>query len=996
MAKARRRGQTIFLKTLLPLLLVMVLAVVTIYASLGIGGAFNELRESALDVLQERGQNKTQSFQQMLSRWNALEGDVDAIRALILSELSVQGASAEDMKTDAPLNASILLRAAPQLVNRLRGRNTTGIFLILNGVGVAGQEDTWAGVYIRDNDPNGASADNSDLLMLRGLPPVSRELDIPLDSYWKATFTFDESHPGDYFFKPLRAAEERRSLNSLHYSYWCGPLLIGSEGQQEVMTYSIPMFDENGNVIAVLGVEVTVNYMTTLLNSGEYQRDKPTGYAIARRDGENGFHIATTAGTVFKQHFQAKTARIEAEEWIEDGFFTLSGSRSGEKLYCAMEMLQLYPDNTAFSEDAWVLLSMQPESTVLAFMRRFSWLIGAAGLIVLLLGVAAAIGISAGLSRPISRLALQVKETNPHGQMSLPATGIREIDLLADAIVSLNRDVVASASRMSVVLNRTGLSVGVFDIREGSPLAYCSRSTLRLLGCDEAEAPDDQMDAAACQRMLKERLTDQVEPGVWRVGNADSERYLRLTQVNQDGRLLGALTDVTHELQERRRIEHERDYDVLTGLLNRRAFARVSNQLFGGGRESMGVAAMIMMDLDNLKFVNDTYGHDSGDSYIRAFGRALYSFRDKQGSCLCGRRSGDEFYTLLYGYPDRETLKETIQRGWQAITCSGLTLPDDTFIRFQMSGGMAMYPDDSTDWNELERFADFAMYTVKHGAKGVLAAFNRDVYSEDAFLINGRNALNKLIGSQKTSFDYQPVVSARTGEVLGYELLLRPNMPELPNPTTVLRLAKSQGMLRHIERMTWFGALASAREMSRCGALPGDALIFINSIGDQRMKPEDAAVLNDQYGDLFRRLVVEITESERNDLEITQEKCIFMRERGGRIAIDDYGTGYNSELLLVSVNADFVKVDNSFIHNVDVEVDKQVLVRNLISYARRKGIAVLAEGVETREEMQTLIGFGIDYLQGFYLGRPSETPQPLSETVLAEIRAAQGQDEKGK
>ena len=995
MAKARRRRQTIFFKTLLPLLLVMVLAVVTIYASLRAGGAFTELRESALDMLQERGQNKTQSFQQMLSRWNALEGGVDAIRALILSELSVKGASAEDMKTDAALNASILLRAAPQLVNRLRSRNTTGIFLILNGIGVAGQEDTWAGVYIRDNDPNGASADNSDLLMLRGLPPVSRELDIPLDSYWKATFTFDESHPGDYFFKPLRAAEERRSLNSLHYSYWCGPLLIDSEGQQEVMTYSIPLFDENGNVIAVLGVEVTVNYMTTLLNSGEYRREKPTGYAIARRDGENGFHIATTAGTVFKQHFQAKTEWIEAKEWIEDDCFTLSGSRSGEKLYCAMETLQLYPDNTAFSEDTWVLLSMQPESTVLAFTRRFAWLIGMAGLVVLLLGVAAAIGISVGLSRPISRLALQVKGTNPHGEISLPATGIREIDLLADAIVSLNRDVVESASRMSVVLNRTGLSVGVFDIREGSPLAYCSRSTLRLLGCDEADAPDDQMDAAACQRMLKERLTDQVEPGIWRVGNADSERYLRLTQVSQDDRLLGALTDVTHELQERRRIEHERDYDVLTGLLNRRAFARVSNQLFGG-RESMGVAAMIMMDLDNLKFVNDTYGHDSGDGYIRAFGRALYSFRDKQGTCLCGRRSGDEFYMLLYGYPDRETLRETIQRGWQAITRNGLTLPDGTFIRFQMSGGMAVYPDDSTDWNELERFADFAMYTVKHGAKGVLATFNRDVYSEDAFLINGRNALNKLIGSQKTNFDYQPVVSARTGEVLGYELLLRPCMPELPNPTTVLRLAKSQGMLRHIERMTWFGTLASAREMTRCGALAEDALIFINSIGDQRMKPEDAATLTDQYGDLFHRLVVEITENERNDLEITQEKCAFMREHGGRIAIDDYGTGYNSELLLVSVNADFVKVDNSFIHNVDVEVDKQVLVRNLISYARRKGIAVLAEGVETREEMQTLIGFGIDYLQGFYLGRPSETPQPLAETVRAEIRAAQGQEEKGK
>ena len=350
------------------------------------------------------------------------------------------------------------------------------------------------------------------------------------------------------------------------------------------------------------------------------------------------------------------------------------------------------------------------------------------------------------------------------------------------------------------------------------------------------------------------------------------------------------------------------------------------------------------------------------------------------------RRSGDEFYMLLYGYDSRHALEDHIDTAWQQVSSQGIVLPDGSFYRFRASGGMAWYPDDAATLSKLLHYADFAMYKVKQDAKGNLRTFDSALFNEESYLIDARAALDRLIDNQLLHYAYQPIVSVKTAELWGYELLMRPDVPELKNPGAVLRLAKEQGKLHHIERLTWFCGLESARVMMDRGLLNRDMKLFINSIASQKMDLTERQHIIDCYTDLLPQVVLEVTEAEDNNKDFTERKMKFIRGNGGEVAIDDYGTGYNSELALVEIPCEYVKVDASFVRDVDKDPNKQALVKNLMSYAKARGIAVLAEGVETRNEMETMIGFGVDYLQGFYLGMPREKPQQVLQSIRMEIR----------
>ena len=210
MARNAKRKRSIMQRILLSLLIIAVLTTSFLVVSLSVGGAFTELTNNALDMLDERTQNKRQPLQDsMISQWSNLEATAETVRNVINRHLVAADADIQAMKTDAALNAEIVMDIAPTLVSRLRAGRTTGIFVILNGIGIADQPDTWAGIYLRDADPSANNSTNSDLLMLRGLPPVSRELGVSLDSYWQAAFTFENN--GDFFFKPMEAVQKGTS-----------------------------------------------------------------------------------------------------------------------------------------------------------------------------------------------------------------------------------------------------------------------------------------------------------------------------------------------------------------------------------------------------------------------------------------------------------------------------------------------------------------------------------------------------------------------------------------------------------------------------------------------------------------------------------------------------------------------------------------------------------------------------------------------------------------
>ncbi len=984
MARNAKRKRSIMQRILLSLLIIAVLTTSFLVVSLSVGGAFTELTNNALDMLDERTQNKRQPLQDsMIDHWSNLESTAETIRSVINRHLVVKNVDIQDMKTDAALNAEIVMDIAPTLVSRLRAGGTTGIFVILNGIGIADQPDTWAGIYLRDADPSANNSTNSDLLMLRGLPPVSRELGVSLDSYWQAAFTFTKDN-GDYFFKPMEAVQMGTSDDPAHYGYWCMPFQLDENNPTTAMTYTMPILDKKGQVLGVIGVDITTSYLTSILNSGEFVRTQPGSYVLGIHRSDESIQVAAAAGSSYKQYFNPGETVLMPTQMLDSNSIALQGSRNGKTMYASVMPLQLYSPNTAFEDDQWVLMGMQPEDSLMAFSNKFRNLLAAAMISSMLLCVVVALISSRKMTKPITSLVKQVKDADPKTELQLDPTNIAEIDILAEAIEDLHHDVAESAERLASILEMTGMRVGVVEVPLDGDKAYCSPGFFELLGCEEIPREGDQISRETFRKVMLDRFTEAVDDDIWRFNVRGEKLYLRYKQVGNEHKIVGTLMDVTDEMQKRMDLERARDVDSLTGIPNRRAFTRITQELFGRHRDEMGVTALIMVDLDNLKYLNSTYGHDTGDSFIRAFAHALGAF-EEDGHSVVARRSGDEFYMLLYGYENRDELEDHINAAWAQVATQGLLLPDGSFYRFRASGGLAWYPDDATTLSKLLHYADFAMYKVKQESKGSLARFDMSVYTEEAFLINAREALDRLIDNQLMHYAYQPVVEVKSGEIWGYELLMRPDVPELKSPGAVLRLAKAQGKLHHIERITWFCGLESAKMNIERGMLKKGTKLFINSIASQKMDLVERQHVIDCYSDILPNVVLEVTESEDNNEDFTQRKIKFIRSNGGMVAIDDYGTGYNSELALVQIPCDIVKVDASFVRNVDTDINKQALVKNLISYARARNIAVLAEGVETREEMETLIGFGVDYLQGFYLGMPREKPQQLLQSVRQEV-----------
>ena len=200
-------------------------------------------------------------------------------------------------------------------------------------------------------------------------------------------------------------------------------------------------------------------------------------------------------------------------------------------------------------------------------------------------------------------------------------------------------------------------------------------------------------------------------------------------------------------------------------------------------------------------------------------------------------------------------------------------------------------------------------------------------------------------------------------------------------------MAQSQSKLYHIEQLTWYGALETYRDKLQSGEIKPGQKAFINSIGSQLLSDEDIRHMEEEFAPCLGQVVLELMESEPGGAGFFERKIQIINSWGGMVAIDDYGTGYNSEASLIFLSPDVVKLDMSIVRNINTDQNRQDVLSSLMTYVRTRGVKVLAEGVQTREEMETLVEYGVDYLQGYYVGYPA---LQVSE-VQPQIREAIGQ-----
>ena len=963
------------------------------------------LEQNAVDILQIQTENRRNYLQgQMLDAQDlsSLAGKINAVTQAMLDDGEI---SLDTLDSGSDAASPLLLSIGDSLISSMRHRPVTGIFVVLNTHDLDTREkgEPLPCLYLRDLDPNSApSQRNSDLMLVRAPAQVVQSLYIATDTSWTPSINYGANGSSGFLYPVFQAAYHGNGeLDAADYGHWTSSPYTLSGDDHSAIAYTIPLILDDGTVYGVLGVEILESYLQALLPGTELQNDSSGTYllgvasnsAIGKDDLTVSVISASPAANAPQQSYD-QTLLLKPSK--------RGGYQSDSPLglcHAAVAPLTLYNRNAPFSNEQMLLIGSVPVSALYAFSGDVVRLLIIAVLVVLTAGLFSSLVLARKLSRPISRLSDEVAHAR-ESRSSIPmlsATGIIELDRFSSAFTQLGREVLDTSTKFLRIMDMASVELGGYELRSAPDSIYVTDNFFDLLGMPGVDADDltAQSFRELLQRFERSCPHSPAPDGAMLYHirlPSGKERYLRIETTHEDGTQVGLAEDVTANTLEKLRIEHERDYDTLTDLYNRRAFRRICAEFFCSP-EKLGHAALLMFDLDNLQQINDTFGHDWGDEYIRLTGECFA--KNAPARTVCARISGDEFNALFYGYNDQDTLRADICALKAALEQSVVQLPSGRELRVSVSGGVAWYPESSTNLITLRKYADFAMYQVKHSRKGELLEFDPEVYRTSLQERRCHEEFRRLINEELVTYHFQPIIDAKDGSVFAYEALMRVDLPTLHSPADVLRLAREENCLHEVERITFFRASSAYQTLENAGKVVPSALLFVNSIASQYLTPDELSEYSARYASILPRIVIEITEEEVLDPKALRIKQTI-RGSSGAFALDDYGSGYSNERSLLELSPNYIKIDLSIIRSIDTDANKRQIVSNTVSYAHQRGMKVVAEGLETADEVRTVLSLGVDLLQGFFLAMPQVEPGGASEESLAVIAEMHSQSDESQ
>lgn len=963
------------------------------------------LEQNAVDILQIQTENRQNYLQgQMLDAQDlsSLAGKINAVTQAMLDDGEI---SLDTLDSGSDAASPLLLSIGDSLISSMRHRPVTGIFVVLNTHDLDTREkgEPLPCLYLRDLDPNSSpSQRNSDLMLVRAPAQVVQSLYIATDTSWTPSINYGANGSSGFLYPVFQAAYHGNGeLDAADYGHWTSSPYTLSGDDHSAIAYTIPLILDDGTVYGVLGVEILESYLQALLPGTELQNDSSGTYLLGVASNSAIGKDDLTVSVI-----SASPAANAPQQSYDQALLLKPSKRGGYQsdsplglCHAAVAPLTLYNRNAPFSNEQMLLIGSVPVSALYAFSGDVVRLLIIAVLVVLTAGLFSSLVLARKLSRPISRLSDEVAHAR-ESRSSIPmlsATGIIELDRFSSAFTQLGREVLDTSTKFLRIMDMASVELGGYELRSAPDSIYVTDNFFDLLGMPGVDADDltAQSFRELLQRFERSCPHSPAPDGAMLYHirlPSGKERYLRIETTHEDGTQVGLAEDVTANTLEKLRIEHERDYDTLTDLYNRRAFRRICAEFFCSP-EKLGHAALLMFDLDNLKQINDTFGHDCGDEYIRLTGECFA--KNAPARTVCARISGDEFNALFYGYNDQDTLRADICALKAALEQSVVQLPSGRELRVSVSGGVAWYPESSTNLITLRKYADFAMYQVKHSRKGELLEFDPEVYRTDLQERRCHEEFRRLINEELISYHFQPIIDAKDGSVFAYEALMRVDLPTLHSPADVLRLAREENCLHEVERITFFCASSAYQALENAGKVVPSALLFVNSIASQYLTPDELSEYSARYASILPRIVIEITEEEGLDPKALRIKQTIPGSSGA-FALDDYGSGYSNERSLLELSPNYIKIDLSIIRDIDTDANKRQIVSNTVSYAHQRGMKVVAEGLETADEVRTVLSLGVDLLQGFFLAMPQVEPGGASEESLAVIAEMHSQSDESQ
>jgi diguanylate cyclase (GGDEF)-like protein len=435
--------------------------------------------------------------------------------------------------------------------------------------------------------------------------------------------------------------------------------------------------------------------------------------------------------------------------------------------------------------------------------------------------------------------------------------------------------------------------------------------------------------------------------------------------------LVDAFAEMRQQVRRRQNhLDHLAHHDTLTGLPNRLLFHDRLQHALALSQRDASINAVLLLDLDRFKKINDTLGHAAGDQLLKLAAERLQAL--VRTSDTVARLGGDEFAILMERMGDRNDITRLAEKIIRALErpfdVEGRQLHISTCI------GLAMTPTDGNDPDALTRAADTAMYAAKQAGSGCFRFFTGEMSRQANAYMELETALRGAITEQSFALHYQPIVSAYTRELHGLEALLRWSHPDTGpmSPDLFVPVLDDMGQLGEVSRWILHQISTQQRRFARHGnALTVSVNLTARLLYDASFSAHLLAAL--RAGRLApTQLIVEITEdSLTQDLDAAERVLHELKQLGVRIALDDFGTGQSSLNHLRRFPFDLVKIDREFVRDLPDDFSNVRLVQAVIELSRAFGMQVVAEGVETEAQEQLLRSMGCDYLQGYRISRPA-------------------------
>ncbi|MZI95340.1 EAL domain-containing protein [Vibrio sp. CAIM 722] len=435
-------------------------------------------------------------------------------------------------------------------------------------------------------------------------------------------------------------------------------------------------------------------------------------------------------------------------------------------------------------------------------------------------------------------------------------------------------------------------------------------------------------------------------------------------------RYIATIYDISEQKQAQERIHYLAHYDVLSNLPNRTLFIETFRKMLVNSRNKKSKLALLFIDLDNFKQVNDTYGHPAGDSLLCQVSERMLDVTHDDD--LVSRYGGDEFLVLLNNIDSRESVEKTATKLMQALTAPIDVGFGDFFVTASI--GIACYPEDGSDADNLLQHADLAMYRSKEEGRNQYHFYDNEMLNVIQEHTQLQSELRLAIEKNQLELFYQPIIELATKRCIGVEALVRWHHPKRGDisPMKFIPVAEETTLIHSIGKWVLEKACKQTAQWDKAGI----KLRFtsINVSGKQIMQSDFAAIAKEIFDSTqcpAEHVIIELTESfimHKNQSAI--DKLQQLRQLGVGIAIDDFGTGYSSLSYLKRLPVTKLKLDRSFVMDLPSDINDVEITRAIHRLGDAVGLAVIAEGIETEEQHQFLLNEGVTYGQGYLYAKP--------------------------